>query len=101
MAITPTKDSPRPRAVVDPGAVKWLEGIEEAVDLFGRDHRPGVHGGDDGLSPSSWAEICTPAAGQAPASPAAVRKLPNLRRIVFSLGESRAAIHSLAVGTCP
>jgi hypothetical protein len=69
MAIAPTKDSPRPRVVVDAGAVRWLEGIEEAVDRFGRDHRPGVRGGDDGLSPSPWAEISTPAAGQAPASP--------------------------------
>ena len=30
-------------------AVKSLEGVEEAVDLFGRDHRPGVRDGDDGF----------------------------------------------------
>jgi hypothetical protein len=33
--------------VVDAGAVESLEGLEEAVDLLGRDHRPGVRDGDD------------------------------------------------------
>jgi hypothetical protein len=36
--------------VVDAGAVESLEGVEEAVDLLGRDHRPGVRDGDDGLA---------------------------------------------------
>jgi hypothetical protein len=49
MAMARTMDSPRPRWVVDAGAVKSLEGVEEAVDLFGRDHRPGVRNGDDGF----------------------------------------------------
>ncbi len=31
--------------VVDAGAVESLEGVEEAVDLLGRDHRPGVRDG--------------------------------------------------------
>lgn len=35
--------------VVDAGAVESLEGIEDAVDLLERDHRPGVRDGDDGL----------------------------------------------------
>ena len=48
-AMARTMDSPRPRWVVDAGAVKSLEGVEEAVDLFGRDHRPGVRDGDDGF----------------------------------------------------
>jgi len=35
--------------VVDAGAVESLEGVEEAVDLLGRDHRPDVRDGDDDL----------------------------------------------------
>ena len=45
--------------VVDAGAVESLEGAEVAVDLLGRDHRPGVRDGDDGLSPSTRVEIST------------------------------------------
>lgn len=34
--------------VVGAGTVESLKGLEEAVDLLGRDHRPGVGDGDDG-----------------------------------------------------
>ena len=36
--------------VVDAGAVESLEGVEEAVDLLGRDHRPGVRDGEGGVA---------------------------------------------------
>ena len=45
--------------VVDAGAVESLEGVEEAVDLLGRDHRPGVRDGDDGLVALDPVEIST------------------------------------------
>jgi hypothetical protein len=45
--------------VVDAGAVESLEGLEEAVDLLTRDHRPGVRDGEDSLVALDPVEIST------------------------------------------
>ncbi len=48
MALARAMDSPRPWWS-STRAIESLEGLEEAVDLLVRDHRPGVRDGDDGL----------------------------------------------------
>jgi hypothetical protein len=62
-AMAQTMDSPRPW-LSSTRAVESLEGLEEAVDLLGRDHRPGVRDvGDDGLVALHPVEISTPPPG--------------------------------------
>jgi len=58
MAMARTMDSPRPWWS-STRAVESLEELEEAVDLLGRDHRPGVRDGDDGLVALDPVEIST------------------------------------------
>jgi hypothetical protein len=57
-AMAQTMDSPRPWWS-STRAVESLEGLEEAVDLLGRDHRPGVRDRDDGLVALHPVEIST------------------------------------------
>jgi hypothetical protein len=58
MAMARTMDSPRPWWSSTP-AVESLEGLEEAVSLLRRDHRPDVRDGDDSLVALDPVEIST------------------------------------------